>query len=176
MFLSKLLKFFRSLNRQPGNKFIEDNPETLLSEYLQKFETQYRCLIPNGIKKIIIDYYPRKINYVGKFLKENSKGVKIRSDQLAIIGAGSARLDQPLPTTLEPGNSSIVYRWRAMAIGDGLEQDVVYGVVNPFHLVAITLKDNKFRIHNGDLFPSNDRIWFKGFEPNAIWPPPHSYK
>ena len=154
--------------------------ETAIMGYICELEDEYAFNVPNGIKKLIIEYYPKKINYIGKFLKENAgQYIKIESDQLSFDGYRAAKLDQPLPISLEYKNMSITYRWRAVCecSCEGSLDAVIFGVVSNrctrFHAYPYSdLKDgygiarNEFRVFYGPGYGNNEK--YKGFNKDEV--------
>ena len=66
----KILKFLRLL---PAQKMVltEAEFEVLIIGYMRELANGYRShILPTDVQKIIMNYYPRKINYIGKFGKE----------------------------------------------------------------------------------------------------------
>ena len=107
--------------------------EVAIMGYIRELEDQYTFVVPDGIKKLILEYYPKKINYIGKFLEANAGHmIRIQRDQLSFDGYRAAKLDEPLPTLLEKGNTSMIYRWRAVieATCGGSLDAVIFGVVS----------------------------------------------
>ena len=105
--------------------------ELLTTGYVREVEDEYTTIVPDGIKKLILAYYPKKINYIGKFLAENAAPhIKIQSDQLSFNGFRSAKLDQPLPASVTGTSISIVYRWRAVNEAPHGDDAVIFGVVS----------------------------------------------
>ena len=105
--------------------------ELIIKGYVHQLETEYRFIIPEEIIMIIMHYYPKKINYIGKFLQANGADyIKIQQDQLSFTGYMSIKLDQPLPTSLQSKSMSVVYRWRALATKNIRGASVIFGVVS----------------------------------------------
>ena len=104
----------------------------VISGYIRETEDKLSLIVPDGIKKLILDFYPKKINYVGIFLKENAgHRIEIQQDQLSFNGYRAAKLDKPLPISLDNKDSSIIFRWRAVieAMCEGSDA-VIFGVVS----------------------------------------------
>ena len=150
--------------------------------HIRELEDKYKIVVPNEIKTLILKYYPKKINYIGKFLKDNASGcISIKSDQLSFEGYRSAKLDQSLPTSLEFENISMIYRWRAVNLArhSGFPTAVIFGVVSnrctKFHAYPDpslvggdqTLKDaygismRSGVVFHGDIEDDNDYAGFK---------------
>ena len=107
--------------------------EIAIMGYLRELENKYWFTVPNDVKIVILAYYPIKINYIGKFTKENvGRCIKIQSDQLSFHGYRSAKLNAPLPISLKDNITSMIYRWRAVNEDekDPAHYAVIFGVVS----------------------------------------------
>ena len=119
----------------------------IIMGFLRQTEDGYSIIVPDGIKQLILNYYPKKINYVGKFLRENAGiMIQIQPNQISFNGYRAAKLDQPLPISLEYKNISMIYRWRAVNEAPYCGHGVIFGVVSnrckDFHdYPFLTLKD-----------------------------------
>ena len=144
----------------------------IVNGYVRESENAYRFIVPNGIQKIITAYYPKKINYVGKFLKQNAEiDVQIQSDQLSFTGFKIARLNEPLPTSMECKEMSLIYRWRAKFCRRGRVgrlQSVIFGITTEDQNDAFGISSRDNFVCDGNLFWAWEEKGYKGFKEDEM--------
>lgn len=110
------------------------SPEIVLcvNGYVRELEAIFKTAIPKEIIDIIIIFWPQlTIDYVGHFVqKYASCAIGVASDGLTIKGWAAAKLDEPLPISLENEGASTKWRWRAISTENADNNNVIFGVIS----------------------------------------------
>ena len=106
--------------------------EIIIIGYIRELEDEHSFNVPDEIKKLILVFYPNVINYVGVFLTENAgHRIKIQANKLSFHGYRSAKLDQPLPISLDNDKISMIFKWRAVIDAKCYSSDaIIFGVTS----------------------------------------------
>ena len=155
--------------------------EILITGYIRELEDKHSFIVPEGIKKLILEFYPKKINYVGIFLTENAgHRIEIQADKLSFKGLRSAKLDQPLPISLDKDEISKIFRWRAVIDAKCIDSKaIIFGVTSnrchnfhgyPFGSLmdpyGISMRNNRVFLGNTNKRANDSK--FAGFKSHEI--------
>ena len=111
---------------------VENQYDLIIIGFVRELESMYDLNVPDGIKQLILLFYPKIINYAGRFMKKNAGRMIEIIDDFCFKGFRAAKLNKRLPIELENTNLSTTYRWRARyeTASKNNFDAVIFGVVS----------------------------------------------
>ena len=128
----------KTLWTQSGMDSVKD-VDLLVTGWIRKYEEDHEIEIPDALKLLIFLYFPKIIDYQGKFTVHNVNHRISLITEYKIEGWRTAKCDIPLPVSIDGNNTShqsinnMVYRWKVRLGGKinvGCEDHYMIGVIS----------------------------------------------